>query len=197
MFVRNKRHLIFEGQNTVRAFLIEQSRTYFGHPSLCAYPSQEDENKLSKRKWALHDWFATASGVLETASSASSLGRFGDAVMFNCNMVRLASQIVSTLARGASASRVLEVDGEIAQNVYVAGTDSHQMAIQNSSQEKSVALSRCKSYPWEKSSQLPFSSDSSSRRTVFISIRANVESQMPHVRPVHWVSFVLGERRVF
>lgn len=80
---------------------------------------------------------------------------------------RLASQIVSTQACGASASKVLEVDGETAQNMYVAGTDSHQMAIQNSSQKKSVTLSRCKSYPWEKSSQLPFSSDSSSRRTVF------------------------------
>ena len=56
--------------------------------------------------------------------------------MFNCNMVRLASQIVSTLACGASASKVLEVDGETAQNLYMAGTDSQQMAIQNSSQEE-------------------------------------------------------------
>lgn len=196
MFVMNKRWLVFEAQNIVRAQLIQHSCN-FGHPSLSAYPSQEDGNKHSKRKqWALHDWFAMASGVLETAPSASSLGCFGDAVMFNCNMVRLASQIISTLACAASASKVLEVDGETAQNLYVAGTDSHQMAIQNSSQEKSVTLSRCKSYPWEKSSQLPFSYDSSSRRTVFISIRASVESQTPHVRPVHWVPFVAEVRRV-
>lgn len=111
-------------------------------------PSPWDENKLLKRKQqALHDWLETASGVLETASSASSLGFSGDAVMFSCNMVRLASQIVSALACGAWASKVLEVDGETAQNVYVAGTNSRQMAIQNSSQEKSVTLSRCKSYP--------------------------------------------------
>lgn len=112
--------------------------------------------------------------------------------MFNCNMVGLASQIISTLASGASAFKVLEVDGETAQNVYVAGTDSHQMAIQNSSQEESVTLSRCKSYPQEMPSQLPSSSDSSSRR-VSISVRGSVESQTPHIRPVHWV----GVRRVF
>lgn len=79
-----------------------------------------------------------------------------------------------------------EVDGETAQSMYVAGTNSHQMAIQNSSQEKSVTQGRCKSHPWEKSSQLPFSSDSSSRRTVFISIAASFESQMLYVRPDHW-----------
>lgn len=66
--------------------------------------------------------------------------------MFNCNMVRLASQIISTLACGASASKALKVDGETNQNMYMAGTDSHQMAIQNSSQEKSVTLNRYKSY---------------------------------------------------
>jgi len=67
--------------------------------------------------------------------------------MFNCNTARLASQIISTLACRASASKVLEVDGENVQNMYVTGTDSYQMAIQNSSQEKSVTLSRHRSYP--------------------------------------------------
>lgn len=90
---------------------------------------------------------ATASGVSETTFSASSLGCLGDAVMSNCNMVRLASQFISTLARGASASKVLEIYRATAQKVYVVGTDSYQMVMQNSSQEKSVTLSRCKFYP--------------------------------------------------
>lgn len=138
--MNSKTHYVYFTKSRVAA--------YFVHPSLCAHLSPWDENKLLKRKQqALHDWLETASGVLETASSASSLGFSGDAVMFSCNMVRLASQIVSALACGAWASKVLEVDGETAQNVYVAGTNSRQMAIQNSSQEKSVTLSRCKSYP--------------------------------------------------
>lgn len=78
---------------------------YFVQPSLCAHLSPWHKSKLLKRKQALHDWFETASGVLETASSASSLGSFGDAVMCSCNMVRLASQIVSALACGAWASQ--------------------------------------------------------------------------------------------
>lgn len=67
--------------------------------------------------------------------------------MSNCNMVRLASQFISTLAHRASASKVLEIYRAIAQKLYVVGTDSYQMAMQNSSQEKSVTLSRCKFYP--------------------------------------------------
>lgn len=92
MFVLNKRHLVSEEQRPGRALPIEQLQLTLAIP-LSPCPSQEDGNILKRKQRALHDWFATASGALETASSASSLGCFGGAVMFNCNMVRLASQI--------------------------------------------------------------------------------------------------------
>lgn len=194
MFVTNKRHLVFEEQIVVCALLMQQSCNLLWPYLSLSLPIA---SKLLKRKQqALHDWFETASGVLETISSASSLGCFGDAVMFSCNMVRLASQIVSTLACRASASKVLEVDEKLFRMcTWLEQTHTRwpfKIAVRRKVSHWAVS-----SLILEKSSQLPFSSDSSSRRTVFISIRANVESQMPRVRPVHWVPFVIGMRRVF
>lgn len=79
----NKRHPVFEEQRTVCAPFIWD----VGHPSLCTFTSQAGENKASKvKQQTLHDLFAAASAVLETTSSASSLGCFGDAVMSNCTI---------------------------------------------------------------------------------------------------------------